>query len=82
MVEIYRKNTNTPKRYFEKEYKSPLKYQRGEYVIKEAPQRTKPDSDTLALIQRLREEEQEKANPKKKKAKRTTKDPWYKGLNR
>ena len=82
MVEIYRKNTNTPKRYFEKEYKSPLKYQRGEYVIKEAPQRTKPDSETVALMQKLREEEQEKANPKKKKAKRTTKDPWYKGLNR
>ena len=82
MVEIYRKNTNTPKRYFEKEYKSPLKCQRGEYVIKKAPQQTKPDSETVALMQKLRAEEQEKANPKKKKAKRTTKDPWYKGLNR
>ena len=81
MVEIFRKNTNTPKRYFKKEYKSPLKYQRGEYVVKKAPQRTKPDSDAIALMQKLRAEEQKESNPPKKKRKRATKDPWYKGLN-
>ena len=67
VVHIFRKNTNTPKRYFNKEYKSPLKYQRGEYVIKKTPKVTQPDSGTAALIQKFREEEQKERNTKKKK---------------
>tara|TARA_R110002096_G_scaffold72609_1_gene172810 strand:- start:80 stop:304 length:225 start_codon:yes stop_codon:yes gene_type:complete len=67
VVHIFRKTTNTPKRYFEKEYKSPLLYQRGEYVVKKIPQKQKPDSDTAALIQKFREEEQKERNTKKKK---------------
>ena len=69
MVEIYRKTTNTPKRYFQKEYKSPLKYQRGEYVIKKTLQEQKPDSEAVAFMQKLREEEQKERNSKKKKRK-------------
>jgi hypothetical protein len=67
VVHIFRKTTNTPKRYFRKEYKSPLLYQRGEYVITKIPQKQKPDSDTAALIQKFREEEQKERNSKKKK---------------
>jgi hypothetical protein len=33
----------------------------------EKPQKKKPDSDTLALLQKLRKREQEKANSKKNK---------------
>jgi len=69
MVEIYRKTTNTPKRYFQKEYKSPLKYQRGEYVIKKTIQEQKPDSEAVAFMQKLREEEQKERDSKKKKRK-------------
>jgi hypothetical protein len=67
MVEIYRKTTNTPKRYFRKEYKSPLKYQKGEYIVKKIPEKKKPDSQTIALMRKLREEEQKERNTKKKK---------------
>ena len=42
-------------------------YQRGEYVVKKIPQKQKPDSDTAALIQKFREEEQKERNSKKKK---------------
>ena len=82
MVEIFRKTTNIPKWYFTKEYKSPLKYQKGEYIVKRLPKTKKPDGDALALMQKLREEEQKESNPPKKKRKRATKDPWYKGLTR
>ena len=71
MVEIFRKTTNTPRWYFTKEYKSPLKYQKGEYIVKKLPKKTKPDSDALALMQKLRENEQEKSNSTKTKKKRT-----------
>jgi len=70
MVEIFRKTTNIPKWYFSKEYKSPLKYQKGEYIVKKLPKKTKPDSDALALMQKLREDEQEKSNSTKTKKKR------------
>ena len=71
MVEIFRKTTNIPKWYFSKEYKSPLKYQKGEYIVKKLPKTTKPDSDALALMQKLRENEQEESNSTKTKKKRT-----------
>jgi hypothetical protein len=67
MVEIHRKTTNIPKRYFQKEYKSPLKYQKGEYVVKKIPEKNKPDSEAIALMRKLREEEQKERNSKKKK---------------
>ena len=70
MVEIFRKTTNTPRWYFTKEYKSPLKYQKGEYIVKKLPKKTKPDSDALALMQKLRENEQEKSDSTKTKKKR------------
>ena len=67
MVEKFRKTTSVPKRYFQKPYKSPLRFQKGEYIVKESPQKKKPDSDTLALLQKLRKREQEEANSKKNK---------------
>ena len=70
MVEIFRKTTNTPRWYFTKEYKSPLKYQKGEYVLKEIPKKKKPDSDTLTFIQKLRKAEQEERDSKKKKTRK------------
>ncbi len=70
MVEIFRKTTNIPKRYFSKEYKSPLKYQKGEYIVKKIPKKPQPDSDAFALMQKLREDEQEKSNSTKTKKKR------------
>ncbi|MEK9739144.1 MAG: hypothetical protein VW438_05375 [Euryarchaeota archaeon] len=70
MVEIFRKTTNIPKRYFSKEYKSPLKYQKGEYVVKKLPEKTQPDSDAVALMQKLRENEQKESNSTKTKKKR------------
>ena len=70
MVEIFRKTTSVPKRYFQKPYKSPLRFQKGEYIVKESPQKKKPDSDTLALMQKLREAEQKKDNTKKKKTRK------------
>ena len=67
MVEIFRKTTNIPEWYFKTPYKSPVKFHKGEYNVKENPQKKKPDSDTLALMQKLREAEQKKGNTKKKK---------------
>ena len=70
MVEIFRKTTNTPRWYFTKEYKSPLKYQKGEYIVKKLPKETNPDSDALALMQKLRENETKEINSQKTKKKR------------
>ena len=71
MAEIFRKTTNIPKRYLTKSYKSPVILQKGEYNLKKTPQKAKPDSNTLALMQKLREAEQEKANSKKKKKRKS-----------
>ena len=70
MVEIFRKTTSVPKRYFQKPYKSPLRFQKGEYIVKESPQKKKPDSDTLTFIQKLRKAEQEERDSKKKKTRK------------
>ena len=70
MAEIFRNTTNIPKWYLRKEYKSPLKYQKGDYVLKEIPQKKKPDSDTLTFIQKLRKAEQEERDYKKKKTRK------------
>ena len=70
MVEIFRSTTNIPKWYLRKEYKSPLKYQKGDYVLKEIPKKKKPDSDTLTFIQKLRKAEQEERDSKKKKTRK------------
>tara|TARA_Y100000114_G_scaffold83268_1_gene76894 strand:+ start:552 stop:767 length:216 start_codon:yes stop_codon:yes gene_type:complete len=70
MVEIFRSTTNIPKWYLRKTYKSPLKYQKGEYVLKEIPKKKKPDSDTLTFIQKLRKAEQEERDSKKKKTRK------------
>ncbi len=70
MVEIFRKTTSIPKRYFQKPYKSPVKFHKGEYSVKENPQKKKSNSDTLAVMQKLREAEQKKDNTKKKKTRK------------
>ena len=70
MAEIFRNTTNIPKWYLRKEYKSPLKYLKGDYVLKEIPQKKKPDSDTLTFIQKLRKAEQEERDSKKKKTRK------------
>ena len=70
MVEIFRNTTNTPKWYLRKTYKCPIKYQKGEYVIKEIPQKEKSSSDSLTLVQKLRKAEQEKKDSKKKKTRK------------
>ena len=70
MAEIFKNTTNIPKWYLRKEYKSPLKYQKGDYVLKEIPQKKKPDSDTLTFIQKLRKAEQEERDSKKKKTRK------------
>ena len=71
MAEIFRKTTNIPKRYLTKSYKSPVILQEGEYNLKKTTQKANPDSNTLALMQKLREAEQEKANSKKKKKRKS-----------
>ena len=70
MAEIFRNTTNIPKWYLRKEYKSPLKYQKGDYVLKEIPQKQKSNGDTLTLVQKLRKAEQEKRDSKKKKTRK------------